>query len=370
MGFWHTGYMEFHEEPGLPEPGPREAHEYPCPHCGVTFLSVELLRQHRFDQHPYVTPQLLIRGLEAGKTTVRLTSEVTPTDFAVERTDGALLNGRPVELGLLPSLLSALRQDRVTLTLRNSGASSDFDLVFAIPDHEHVDAVETAFMRLARGKTLSLQAIEGFIADCTPYESASEYCDGICSYLYGVLAKEKAPETAIPYERYTDKFNQAISKLKDYDRPLSRMVRGLVSFHFNHFEEAARIASHRLRAVTGAYVATLSGLSWPPTLNGVGHEGIREDMLTDHETLRILQWAATPLPELQREVPEIESFLKKDIPEYDKFKLKILLAELYASEDYIEKARRLARELLSNTRSRSWAEHLMNRLDTVESSNE
>lgn len=370
MGFWHTGYMEFHEDDGLPEPGPRTPQQFQCPHCEDIFLSLDVLRQHRFNQHPYITPLLLIKGLEAGKTTVRLTSPVTAQDFILERTEQAYINGQPVDLGSVSTSLAKRQQDRITLVLKNTGTSAEFDLVFAIPTHDDLIGIEDAFMRLAKGKILSLHTIEAFIIDCSPFSSASDYCDGICSYLYGVLTKERAPETVIPYERYTDKFNQSMSKLTDYDRPLSRLIRGLVSFHFNHFEDAIRTASPRLYKIASTFLETLNKTEWPLHLQVTEHSGAREDLLTDNETLRILKWAEKPIADLAIEFPQIESFVMKDIPEYDKFKLKILLAEIHAYRGDTTKARSYARELLTNNRSSSWAERLLNRLSLLESSNE
>ena len=62
---------------------------------------------------------------------------------------------------------------------------------------------------------------------------------GICDYLYGVLAKERSHDASLSHEKYANKFNEAVEQLAAYDRPLARIIRSLVEFHFNHFEEAA-----------------------------------------------------------------------------------------------------------------------------------
>lgn len=371
MGFWHTGYMEFHEESGLGETGHLKPQEFVCPHCGALYSSLELLRHHRFDQHPYVTPQFFVRGREVGKTGIKLTSPVAAEDFVIERSDRVHLNGQSVNASDLPGILAGLQQEKVKVLLSNEGASAEFDLTFAIATPDDVAGVEAAFMRLAKGKTLTLRTIEGFIDDCRPFYSAREFCDGVCHYLYGVLAKERAPETGISYERYTDKFTQAATILMDFDRPLSRLVRGLVGFHFNHFEEVVRVSlPGRLQLVAKGYLEALTHSRWPVRVGTAERFGAREDLLTDNETLRILQWAGTPLEELSGEIAQIESFVRKDIPDYDRFKLRLLLAELYAASGDFASARRCARELLTTNRSSSWAERLLDRLAIGESSNE
>ena len=50
MGFWHTGYIEFHEEVGLKgyefRPNTRE---YPCASCAKVFATAEELQTHRLE---------------------------------------------------------------------------------------------------------------------------------------------------------------------------------------------------------------------------------------------------------------------------------------------------------------------------------
>ena len=53
MGFWHTGYAEFHEPSGLegyiysPPPPVR----YVCEHCTASFAELEELRRHAGRYH-------------------------------------------------------------------------------------------------------------------------------------------------------------------------------------------------------------------------------------------------------------------------------------------------------------------------------
>ena len=66
MGFWHTGYMEFHEPSGegtlrsLPPPPP----VYPCKACGVAFKSRRDFEVHLFKGHSLRRPTLVFRGRE------------------------------------------------------------------------------------------------------------------------------------------------------------------------------------------------------------------------------------------------------------------------------------------------------------------
>ena len=62
MGFWHTGYIEFHEPSGL-DVGYRPSKVwYPCRHCTSKFDTIEDLRRHRFEAHPLARPMLFVQG--------------------------------------------------------------------------------------------------------------------------------------------------------------------------------------------------------------------------------------------------------------------------------------------------------------------
>ena len=52
MGFWHTGYMEFHEPVGLGSGVKATPPVFRCSHCPATFPSSAELRTHRFEMHP------------------------------------------------------------------------------------------------------------------------------------------------------------------------------------------------------------------------------------------------------------------------------------------------------------------------------
>jgi hypothetical protein len=120
MGFWHTGYMEFHEDVGFgdnqfrPEPA-----VYRCKECDAQFDALDALRAHRFEAHPYRSPLLLVRGIEAGATPIRVTRPLAPADIVVGRAQSAALNGRSVPPSRLPKLIAEIQNDRVSVGLEN-----------------------------------------------------------------------------------------------------------------------------------------------------------------------------------------------------------------------------------------------------------
>lgn len=226
MGFWHTGYMEFHDEAGLEYTYRPEKPVYHCQHCGEHFDSMDALRRHRFELHPYTRPLLFVRGIELGATPFRITRVASAFDFVVERCSEAAINGVFVAPEQIPERLAHVANDKVRVELVNGGAPATFELVFRIADEKHLAGVESSFIKMASKGVLTIHAVEDFILECKPFDTADGYCDGICHYLYGVLAKERAPDSSLPYEEYRDRFNRAADALMDYDRPLARVVRG------------------------------------------------------------------------------------------------------------------------------------------------
>lgn len=361
MGFWHTGYIEFHEESGV-EPWQSPAPiRYPCPLCDAVFEAPDELRQHRFEKHPFTQPTLTIRDVQLGATPFPISEARKPSDFVSNLCDSATVNGKVVATKALGKLLATYQNDRVTVRLSNVGASATFELLFRIADEDDLVGVEAAFKRLASTRHLDIRAIEGFITEAKTHKTSARYADGICQYLYGVLAKERAPDSHIPYTTYQEKFSQAADALSEYDRPIARQIRALVAFHFNHFSDAALLApGGRIGTVARWYALLLKGKNGQNPVPS-SRAGL-EEMLTDFETGRILSWALPGTANIKSHVSDAEAVLSQEISAFDRLKVIMILAESCAANDEQVKARRFARELVNNVSTRIWAQTLLEKL--------
>ena len=360
MGFWHTGYMEFHEPVGLDDCHINKLPPaYCCGQCSETFDSIESLRQHRFERHPLQRPSLFLEGREMGSHPTRITRELSASDIWVEHCNHIQINGREIAFCELPGALAQISSDVCRLVLANDEVSSEFTLEFRIASEKDLCGVENEFERTARGKRLDTHTIEGFISSTAEYASAIGYCDGICSYLYGVLAKERAPDSTLPYEAYERKFNKAAEDLAVYNRPLAKTISSLIEFHFNHFGEAAKLgAVTRIGVVARKYRTWTQNLSITPSSerNPSKAPSTLETMVTDWETEQIARWAEKPLDSLGSEIDEIVSFLARDLLEYDRVKLHVLLAEIYSALDNAEGVLRYTKPLRNLSAFEVWAE--------------
>jgi hypothetical protein len=303
---------------------------------------------------------LFLQGKELGTQPVHITRAIIADEVITEGCDRAVLNGDEVSINMLPQTLAAISSDVCRLILTGWETSSEFTLDFRIASEEDLQGMEEQFERTARGRHLDTRAIEEFISATSRYGSAIGYCDGICSYLYGALAKERAPDSSLSYESYVGKYSKAAEELSGYDRPLARMIRSLIEFHFNHFEDAARLGGERrVGQAAGRYVTWLQGLPQDTEQKGGSIEALSESLVTDWETEQIVRWSVQPFPQLLRYADNMESFLNRGIAEYDKLKLHVLLGEVYRASGDVEAAIRHAKIFRNVSALERWAESMI-----------
>lgn len=364
MGFWHTGYSEFHEAEGLGNFAPNLLPpQFSCAHCVAVFTSLDDLRKHRFEYHPLRRPTLFLQGRELGAHTVRITRKLIDGDVRTDDCDRAVLNGKDLDFFSLPILLGKISSDVCRLTLSGAGISSEFTMEFRIASEKDLRGIEEQFERTVRGRHLNIRAIEEFIESTSEFSSAIGYCDGICAYLYGVLAKERALDTSLTYDAYVGKFSKASEELTAYDRPLARTISSLIDFHFNHFGESAHL-SRETRAGKAAerYAAWLQDRAQEIDLEAAPNDMFSklEALVTDWDTEQIVRWSIRPLHELSRYVNDMESFLNRDITvEYDRVKLHVLLGEIYTASGDVKRALKHAKALRNLPALEKWAESMI-----------
>lgn len=372
MGFWHTGYAEFHELGGLGEyvytaPPPVR---YVCEHCAQSFSELEGLRKHRFEHHPVRQPALLLRGKPVGALPQLLMTPLSPSEVLVEDATNCLLNSNSVPLEQLGPQLSAMRREYVEVELHNQAATTRCHLDFRVADEAHLAGVEVAFLRLARDRALNIQAVSRFNDDCRAFISAMPYCDGISHYLYGVMAKERSSDSGLKHEEYIQRFLRSTEELSGFDRPLARSVRALVAFHFNQFDDAEYLAPEgALRHAAGAFAGLLQGLPWhfDEAFSPAPGSAV-EDLLTDQDTLQILADASHGLVSLKERADELLSHLRRaPVGGYDHIKRMLLVCEALAAREEPNshaEARKLARALAGNPDASGWAGAMLERLST------
>ncbi|MGZ0080047.1 hypothetical protein [Methylomonas sp. YC3] len=366
MGFWHTGYIEHHEFSGFESPFHPQPIVYQCQHCNFSTTIFEDFRRHRFEAHPYTRPSLFIGNTELGSTTFRITSPLSADEIKVDHCIRAAINGQPVSIENLGATLSTIHNDTISIDLENNKVKATFKIHFEIADENDLVQVEKIFYEVARGRRLDMRAIEHFIHASKPFRTAMGYCDGICEYFFGVLAKEDSPESSLPYDAYRKKFNRAVDQLKNFDRPLANVLIALISFHFNHFNEAQTKAG--LSRVGLAASRYFNWLSLTNTTNKTDFDQsytTLEQLVTDFDSEQIIRWSIMDSKQLLQHKDEIVFFLKGNLPEFDKTKGHILLSELALEIGDAESAVYYARDYRNSPTIGGWAENIIERSKNI-----
>ena len=295
-------------------------------------------------------------------------SAVRLGDVMLEDTTRCTLNGQAVAVQDLEANLVRMSREFVKIELANSGAVTCYVLDFRIAEEGQLARVEEAFLRLARDRALTIDSLSRFIQDCRSLEDAMPYCDGICHYLYGVMAKERSADSGLKQGQYVERFLRANDELAGFERPLARSIRALVAFHFNHFEEAVLLAPEgsALHHAASAFAGLLQGLPWHYEAAFLPNFGtVAEDLLTDQETLQVLSHARHGLVGLKDISDELLEHLRLASDGYDKLKRVLLASEALAEKENSTSqtvARKLAREMAGKPDTQAWADAMLQRL--------
>lgn len=366
MGFWHTGYFEFHELVGLegeeenwnPEPVSLE-----CAQCGQRFASEDERRKHRFEAHPIRRPRLFLDRQELGNQRLMITRRVMVEQVEFEGAERAVLNGHEIQLSKLGHEIAEISNDVCCIILSKDGVEAHFELEIRVASEVDLLGVEDQFKRMAACRRLDMRAVEEFINGAERFSSAIGYREGICAYLYGLLAKERSSDCSLSHEEYEKRYNKAAEALKPYDRKLAHIIGGLIEFHFNHFRDAARLRPNtRLGHVSGCFS------KWIESKNKIylnfmdeydKDASDLESLLTEWDTEQVLGWACQPVKNHGKDIKDIEMFLKGDISEFDRVKLHILLGEIYAATGCTKLALEHAKALRNLPAVANWAEALI-----------
>jgi hypothetical protein len=366
LGFWHTGYIEFHEpdQPPVVKTPPRPS--FLCNTCDAAFFSGRDLDVHEFSGHVRDRPTLVLEGREVGRTRLYVTHKTLATDWAFQSVDWVSLNGELFAPDNAAIALASKTVGFADVVAINGDVRQEFQFEFALAGASDLDGVDEALNSLIREKVWGRDSIDTFIMRGKQYASASRYLDGIANYLYGVMAREEFADLGGDPEKYESRYDSAVKILGRFDRAPAEAICGLVAFHYNQFDRAmvktksARVSdiSRRIELLLDGKIANRSGYE-------DSYHSELDAALSDSTVERMLQLCAMPLDGSAGEIAaDSTSDLKRERP-YDQLKLRVVLAEHYLAAGQLSDARKHADELRHSPTTENWYSKFGNRLGEV-----
>jgi hypothetical protein len=338
---------------------------YECVICGAPFGDRDGLFQHRFETHPFRRPSLLVCGKEITSPRHIVVRPLRAEDISLAYTTKLTLDGIATTPERLIEVLGTDRRTIRSVVLENEGVSTAFELQFDIPEHDHLCEVERLFFALFAKATVDVMRIDAFIDITKDFHTALRYVDGISQYLYGILAKDQGGGTHLPQADYKIKFNQALDVLQAFDTALSDVLVGVINFNQNAFDEGSwldhapklKIAMSRFSQLLGGH-PVISASSPIPVASA---ENIPLDTYTD----QIIRWSTATVEELSTDVRKLKHVIHSPnwTPD-DRFKVRVLLAEMYLASGDESSARTCARHVANDAIFGSWAQGILARTES------
>jgi hypothetical protein len=334
---------------------------YLCSICGSLFDSQDALFEHRFQNHPFKRPALMLGGIEITSPRQLIVKQLKSDEIAFANVIRCFVNGALVEAKYLVEMLATKRCGLCNIVLENDGVKSSYQLDFDVSEDAELKSVEQVFFEVFGSGILDLGRIDLFIDMTAKFKSTQRYVDGLSHYLYGILAKDQRGGTQLDHSDYNTKFNQALDILRLFDRHLAKTIVGVVNFNQNVFD-----FSDGLFAAPKAQIAMLRFHSFMTGLVNTNKYlipntsvGLRQIPL-DFSTEKIYEWSLMSIDELLRERKDLEHSLKSQSwVANDKFKVQMLLAELLVAIEEFPAAIRIAGSLSNDTVFGPWAQRIL-----------
>ena len=299
-----------------------------CPECAAEFLSEVDLGDHLTTEHPIPQPHLILGGIRVPRNWV-IRQPVDSTALQIMNTTEVDIgiNGAPLRSAsptALRQILDGTREAVLELHLRTRGAFHRYDIRILVPEEEELRHLESEFMtRLARDD-VTVSDVRRFDEAISVGPGAREYASALADYVYGMLAKDGAGQTTLPFAAFPDKLKRSLGILGAFERPLATAVASCIRFNLNDFRGpwspcGVRAVDHAFRIFRQrAFAGTPDSTVPSPPENGIQHPLCPVDAVTQ-SLLRLVD-APAPLMVLR------DMTLRHDLSDADRVKAYVLLA--------------------------------------------
>ncbi|MDN2584257.1 hypothetical protein [Aquibium sp. ELW1220] len=231
-----------------PDPGPPREPGFSCPFCTAHFPSQSEFQDHVYAKHRVERPFILLRGQEPSAHAV-LRSPLAFSEIAVSNTGHAkiFLDGagpQQVSADKLREIIAETYQSELKFELINATeqratpVATQYGFSFRIAEKSDLKRVEEAFREILVSEEITRNSIGSFLSDKRTQGTGKEYASGLADYCLGILIKErpKGESLTTPFSRYRELYGRALDVLKDFPRPLAKLITCIIRFALNNFE--------------------------------------------------------------------------------------------------------------------------------------
>lgn len=361
-----------------PDPGPAPPPRHHCPFCHHSFEKAENLRKHLSANHRASRPYLLIDGQEPSQQDV-LRLKLKPESiqlFNVTHVGVSTIGDtdfRAIAAHEISKLITDTSAGRIWLRLENhfdknaTEIVQHYDLSFRIYSQEQLASVDDLFVRLLARLDPSIALIDDYLQQSETC-GAPEYSSALGDYVLAVLNKDNDPASGVRSGRqdYRRKLNSSLRTLKDFDRPLARLVSALARFSSNDFSncyqtgvENLDLANRQLLPAT-RYTQAANSIRAPSS----AESGIRKISIVpiDNGSDSVMRWADR-LANIARWTKGLEDSLVAETSAHtcdplDRAKIHVLWARAAHRLGKSDAAKEPLRALVGNDCFGTWAEPL------------
>ena len=253
MATWTTGYSEFWEDRIVDFSSHQvtlpKAPEYICSSCEEVCLTEIDLLNHRNYWHASPQPQLSFRGKICGSSRLNISKTSSDEDWRFSDTETIKVNDEVTTQGAAKKRLSTAENEVINLTLMKGPSTREYSISFSIASDSDLNNVDSAFKDFINTSTLSQRTINDFIERTRRFTTAKKYVEALVHYLYGLQLRENHDDLVAEGNHrissnfgtntYSDdeRFAMALEGLREFDRPLAELLKGIMFFQINHFPE-------------------------------------------------------------------------------------------------------------------------------------
>lgn len=215
---------------------------YPCPDCRAEFEREVDLGEHLTLEHPILQPHLLVAGTRVpAQWTIRQPVDASAvhvmnaTEIWLSIDGGSL---RQISPETFRQVLTQTRDGVLELHLRSSRASQRYDVRILVPEDEDLRRVEKEFGAHLARTDVTITDVRHFDEALAVGPGAREYASALADYVYGVLAKDGAGHTSLPFAAFLDKFKRSLAVVSSFERAFAMAVSSCIRFNLNDFRGA------------------------------------------------------------------------------------------------------------------------------------